>query len=238
MNETKELESAFIIINNILKQKNERISALEEENKLLKIKLAEFETQQKNYNSNFNTINSLTSSSYLNIQDSTKKKNSIQKPFPPPVWKDSKFKGSNLNTIGDEDSYIIASPFQPRSHVVDNSYESSKFNNTCNTNMIQVNESSYNYNSLTSPTNTKSISIIVNDANSQSRNEIKLFLNEVKEKISSRDFKEFIKYIKILTDKSVINVNRKDIFENVKSLFGKEFKDLYEKFELLLSIRK
>ena len=74
--------------------------------------------------------------------------------------------------------------------------------------------------------------------NNSSRNDVKSFLSEVKEKISSKDFKEFIKYIKILTDRSNSVINRKEIFDKVKILFGNEYNDLYKKFELILSIKK
>ena len=103
-------------------------------------------------------------------------------------------------------------------------------------NNIPVSENNYNYvptthsHLLNSPSN-------MDDSNT-SRNEVKTFLNEVREKIPSSEFKEFIKFIKVLTDKSNINLNRREIFENVKSLFGNKYRDLYMKFEMLLSVKK
>jgi hypothetical protein len=70
------------------------------------------------------------------------------------------------------------------------------------------------------------------------RNNVKNFLNEVKEKIPAKDFKEFIKYIKILTDKTQQQINRKEIFQEVRKIFGNNFTDLYTRFELLLSLKK
>lgn len=70
-----------------------------------------------------------------------------------------------------------------------------------------------------------------------SKSDIKNFLSEVKQKIPYPQFKEFIQYIKILTDKNQA-VNRKEIFENVKNIFGNNLKDLYVRFEQLLTVNK
>ena len=72
---------------------------------------------------------------------------------------------------------------------------------------------------------------------SQSRIEVKNFLKEVKGKVDPHVFKEFIRYIKILTNKSGV-VNRKGMIENVKLLFGTEHEDLYNKFEEILCVKK
>lgn len=106
-----------------------------------------------------------------------------------------------------------------------------KFSN--NVNIYSENENIIKNSPNPSPTKIKNF-----DANSNSRQEIKIFLNEVKEKIPTKDFKDFIKYIKILTDKNNTTVNQKEIFDNVKILFGYQYKDLYIKFEEILSIKK
>ena len=67
-----------------------------------------------------------------------------------------------------------------------------------------------------------------------SRNDVKEFLREAKKKINPNLFKEFIKCIKSLSEKNQ-NVNRKAIFDYVEKIFGKENKDLYSTFEMLLS---
>lgn len=94
---------------------------------------------------------------------------------------------------------------------------------------------------------TPSNSFIVNNNNSsaylpkdssQSRNEVKKFLNEVKGQVEPKLFKEFIKNIKLLTNKTGNNVNRKAIIENVKNLFGEQHKDLFLKFEEILGVKK
>lgn len=96
-------------------------------------------------------------------------------------------------------------------------------------------------------TQTPSNSFIVNNNNSssylpkdssQSRNEVKKFLNEVKGQVEPKLFKEFIKNIKLLTNKTGNSVNRKAIIENVKNLFGEQHMDLFLKFEEILGIKK
>jgi hypothetical protein len=72
---------------------------------------------------------------------------------------------------------------------------------------------------------------------STSRYEVKEFLNTVKEKIPGKEFKEFIKLIKLLTDRNNIQ-NKTEIFNLVKILFGERYKDLYDKFEKILSNKK
>jgi hypothetical protein len=72
---------------------------------------------------------------------------------------------------------------------------------------------------------------------SQSRVEVKNFLKEVKETVDPQVFKEFIKYIKVLTSKSEV-VNKKVMIEKVKLLFGTEHAYLYSKFEEILCVKK
>lgn len=69
----------------------------------------------------------------------------------------------------------------------------------------------------------------------QTRNDVKAFLSEVKNEIDPKTFKEFIKCIKMLTNKT-IPVDKYEIFENVKLLFGEKNKELYKKFEEALGI--
>lgn len=69
---------------------------------------------------------------------------------------------------------------------------------------------------------------------SGSRSKVKEFLSEVKEMLDTKRFKVFIKNVKSLTDKTQ-NVNRKQVFEHVKEIFGDDHYDLYNKFEKILS---
>ena len=76
-----------------------------------------------------------------------------------------------------------------------------------------------------------------NKDSAQSRNEVKNYLKEVKDIVDPKLFKEFIKNIKLLTNKTA-NVNKKAIIENVRNLFGEQYTDLYMKFEKILGVKK
>ena len=76
-----------------------------------------------------------------------------------------------------------------------------------------------------------------NKDSAQSRNEVKNYLKEVKDIVDPKLFKEFIKNIKLLTNKTA-NVNKKAIIENVRNLFGEQYIDLYLKFETILGVKK
>ena len=76
-----------------------------------------------------------------------------------------------------------------------------------------------------------------NKDSAQSRNEVKNYLKEVKDIVDPKLFKEFIKNIKLLTNKTA-NVNKKAIIENVRHLFGEQYIDLYMKFETILGVKK
>ena len=76
-----------------------------------------------------------------------------------------------------------------------------------------------------------------NKDSAQSRNEVKNYLKEVKDIVEPKLFKEFIKNIKLLTNKTA-NVNKKAIIENVRNLFGEQYIDLYMKFETILGVKK
>ena len=71
-----------------------------------------------------------------------------------------------------------------------------------------------------------------NNGFEENKSEIKNFLLEVKGLLNSKDFKIFIKYVKILTDKTQ-SFNKIQLFENIKSIFGDK-QNLYEKFEIIL----
>jgi hypothetical protein len=153
---------------------------------------------------------------------------------------------SNDEKDSDKDS-LIGSPFLPirslknattNQNITSESlnYSNYKFNNS----MVPVSENHYNYTpagAFNSPPKSNFNNSNMNDSNT-SRNEVKTFLTEVRERVPPKEFKEFIKYIKILTDKNGVNLNRKETFENVRILFGKEYRDLFHKFEHLLSINK
>ena len=71
-----------------------------------------------------------------------------------------------------------------------------------------------------------------------SKQDVKQFLKEVKEKIEPKKFKEFIRNIKLLTSKNEIAQNKEDIIESMRILFGKEHLDLFLRFEKIIGAGK
>ena len=68
--------------------------------------------------------------------------------------------------------------------------------------------------------------------------ERKQFLKEVKEKVPSNIFRQFIYYVKLLTDETKNSSEDKNgIIEKIKLLFGIEYIDLFRKFQTFVTIR-
>ena len=68
--------------------------------------------------------------------------------------------------------------------------------------------------------------------------ERKQFLKEVKEKVPSNIFRQFIYYVKLLTDETKnSSVDKNGIIEKIKLLFGIEYIDLFRKFQTFVTIR-
>lgn len=213
-----DLDSALSSIKSLMLEKDDKIFTLEEENKILKYKISELESKLKNFHSNNQQSqqSTTTTRNFSNINPNKSSNNS----------------SSNMVIVSGTYKYSPTSLIPSYSNV-SNTCTVPNFNtqnNYQNTSSLSTLNSPGNASNPYSPSN-------LNDSNA-SRNEIKLFLVEVKEKIPQREFREFIKYIKILTDKNVGGVNRNEIFESVKKLFGRDYLDLYEKFEYLLSIKK
>lgn len=74
--------------------------------------------------------------------------------------------------------------------------------------------------------------------NTQWKNEVKKYLNEVKDKVEPQLFHEFITYIKIMTGKSNSSTNKKEIIDKVKELFGTQHYDLFQKFEMIVCLKR
>ena len=87
--------------------------------------------------------------------------------------------------------------------------------------------------------NNRENSLTGNSGNSKShsKSDVKMYLKEVKQKVEPSIFKEFIKNIKLLTSSKDKNgVDRSRVVENVRILFGEEYKELFIKFESIIGI--
>jgi hypothetical protein len=107
-------------------------------------------------------------------------------------------------------------------------------NNNQNNNNLSPSFSNYNSTSNKEDSTSNPLSPKIN-AN-ETRDEVKVFLLKVKEKIPPKDFKEFITDIKLLTDKNNL-CNKKEIISHVNAIF-QNHRDLYERFEEILLIKK
>ena len=67
-----------------------------------------------------------------------------------------------------------------------------------------------------------------------SKQEVKKYLKDVKERIEPKKFKEFIRNIKLMTAKNNKSINKQIIIESVRNIFGRENLDLFLKFEKIV----
>ena len=240
MNEKKEYETLFEKLRDILIQKDKLILKLEDENYRLKKSINELEIKNK--------ILIEKASSTINKDDYQKQKNNLILNYENNKNKIELLTIDSSNSIPFKNiNTIVSSKFKENENLLDKNenYDSSLktvkiFNDEYNSKESLQKEIFYvppGINMKSSKNEEKSQTQSKINESTASRLEIKTFLQEVKEKISSKNFKQFISYIKILTDKNGVVLNRTEIFENVRSLFGNENKDLYSKFELILSIK-
>ena len=68
-----------------------------------------------------------------------------------------------------------------------------------------------------------------------SKNDVKLYLKEVKSKLDSNSFREFIRNIKLLTSsKEEGNIDKSKIVEEVRKLLSETDRELFEKFKKII----
>lgn len=105
--------------------------------------------------------------------------------------------------------------------------------------LAQYNSTLTNERNLASTFNSPSFSIHSTfDNTSLTKGDIKQFLQDVKSKIPREEFKLFIHYIKVLTDKTNTSFSRrKEIAQKIKCLLENENKELSHKFETIISIK-
>ena len=224
------INKALMILRSEFKKKDERIKSLELkvadlERKINMIKLQN-QNMNANQNNNINIINNKNISLPLNFtfqQDNSGGANMNMNA------------NTNQNQIRKNKADVGVGSFR-----VDNNY----FPQTNSLNQFKVNN---NQNMLEKKYSTKSDNLTegVRDSslsgNSQihSKNEVKLYLKEVKQKVEPHIFKEFIKNIKLLTSSRETNgIDKNIIVENVQSLFGEQYKDLFIKFESIIGVNE
>ena len=215
------INKVLLILRNEFKKKDERIKSLE-------LKVADLERK-------INMIKSRNSYPIQNNNNMINENNLNNKNINLPLNKNFTFGEKNSGEINNIkvdtgiDRYKIDS-YYPQI----NSSNQFKVNN--NKNIFENNYSNKN-NALNE--GLKENSMTENSKKSQSKNEVKLYLKEVKGKVEPYIFKEFIKNIKLLTSSKETNeIDRNKIVENVKLLFGEEYKDLFIKFESIIGVNE
>ena len=219
------INKAIIILKNEFKKKDDKI-------KLLELKVEELERK-------INMImNSKLNAPHQNNNNMNDNNNNIKVPF------------SKNFTFAEINSGEI-SPFQNNNenNKINAGIDGLKVENNNNvysqnisSNQFQIKNNQYNLNKNNNLTQgIKENSILTGNSGSSrnhSKNEVKLYLKEVKEKVEPFIFKEFIKNIKLLTSSKEMKgaVDRQKVVENVKLLFGEQYKELFIKFEAIIGI--
>ena len=235
------ISKAFMLIRNEFKKKDDRIKTLELKIVDLENKINQI-TKANNYNSyNMQEVNNTT------IQQKNQQKN---------IGKNFTFAEKNSDEINqgfekrDRDS-LNKTPEMNYGRG-NNPFISNEGNRNMNNNFYAQTKSANQYKIKGNNDNEFIIANKANNVNDatadgsvftgnssnfqkHSKNEVKLYLKEVKSKVDPIIFKEFIQNIKLLTNSKEKNgVDRNSIIEKVRILFGEQFKDLFIKFESIL----
>ena len=226
------INKAFLVIRSEFKKKDDRIKALE-------LKIADLEnkinqiTKGNNYDINENNTQG---ANIINIPQK-----SLGKNFTFAEKNSGEIRESNLNKTPESNYNRGNNPFrnnEGNQNMNNNFYAQTK---SANQYKIKTN----NDNEFITANKTNNINDAAadgsvftgNSSNFQkhSKNEVKLYLKEVKSKVDPIIFKEFIQNIKLLTSSKEKNgVERSTVIEKVRILFGEQFKDLFIKFESIL----
>ena len=219
------LKNAFMIIRTELKKKDEKI-------RLLELQLSELEKQYNlltntNSNNNLNKLNKISLTNNFN-------KNLI-------------FSGKNFTDLKQIKRHISPKAMIKNNRFDINLQKFSQNNSSNHYNLNYISDSEhfdikkYNRykNAGLSNDSRNENSILTSTSNYRiySKGEVKLFLKEVKSRVNPVIFKEFIQNIKLLTsNKNNRGVDKNVIVENVKMLFGEEYKDLFIKFGAIIGV--
>ena len=234
------INKALNVIRNEFKRKDDKIKALE-------LKVTELEnrinriTKTNNFASNSTTpIN--RSSNLFNISQRNIGKNfTFSDKYSEEINPSYSKRDSNLNKITDGNFNRGNNPFRSRddnTNLNNNYYMHTKSSNQYKIKTSNGNNGFIPLNKNVQTNETNEGSIFTGNSSSfqkHSKNEVKLYLKEVKSKVDPIIFKEFIQNIKLLTNSKDKNaVDRKSVIEKVRILFGEQFKDLFFKFQSIL----
>ena len=211
---------AFLLIRNELRKKDDRIIQLEKRVEELTKKLNLLTNRNNNnISSSANPFGNSTKEEYKEVQERNMI-NNIGRDMRPDGYN---FGYANMN-IGDMSQ-------RSRSYVRSISHNIPSYNSDSE-NIVKRFQK---YENL-SHSHENSIKTY-NGSNYNSKAEVKNYLRAVKNILEPKKFKEFIKNIKMLTDKSNSSFNKNIIYENIKIIFGEEHNDLFIRFKTIIGGR-
>ena len=256
------INKALMVLRNEFKKKDDRIKALELkvadlENKINMItqsgtyQLSENNNNNNNSNNNISNVIALARkkmgknftfsekySEEINPNFNNKRDNSLNKT--PEINY-----GRNNNPFRSNDNQNMNNNFYTQTKSA-NQYKIKQNNNINNINNINnMNDNEYilpnknnNLNNNSNDAQADGSTFTGNSSNFQrhSKNEVKIFLKEVKAKVDPLIFREFIQNIKLLTNTKENNngIDKNTVIEKVRILFGDQFKDLFIRFESII----
>ena len=227
------INKAFMVIRNEFKKKDDRIKALELKIADLENKISQI-TKGNNYDTNENNTQGVN---IINIPQKNFGKN-----FTFAEKNSDEIRESNLNKTPESNFNRGNNPF--RNKEGNNNMNNNFYTQTKSANQYKIKANNDNE-FITANKNNNNINDAAadgsvftgNSSNFQkhSKNEVKLYLKEVKSRVDPIIFKEFIQNIKLLTSSKEKNgVEKSTVIEKVRILFGEQFKDLFIKFESIL----
>ena len=216
-----ELSTAFSIIQNELKKKDNRIMELKRKIRELTKKLESL-TNNNNFSLSKNSpMATPFKEEPKNIYENNTNDNNLY----------------NYEYINPNSNINQAKNNNIRSNSQSRAYQMNNLNYNSDTEKVIKKYQKYQGYDNLSHSNDNSV-ITYNGVNTNSKNEVKQYLKEVKAKIEPRKFREFISNIKLLTSKREIAPDREAIIENMRILFGKEHLDLFLRFEKIIGAGK
>ena len=230
--QTNNINKALMVIKNEFKKKDDRIKALELKIIELENKINIITKSQNNNAQNVNIINLTQKKIGKNFTFAEKYSDEINAAYT---------NNTNLNKTPDTNLIRGNNPFKKK-EVIKNE-NNNFFAQTKSANQYKIKSNNDNDSISANKNNNLNDALgegsaFTGNSNSyqrQSKNEVKLYLKEVKSKVDPIIFKEFIQNIKLLTNsKEKKGVDKNSVIERVRILFGEQFKDLFIKFQSIL----
>ena len=232
------INKALMVIRNEFRKKDDRIKSLE-------LKVAELEKKinilTKSGNITSNTINNNNpNSNFINITQKKVGKNfTFAEKYSDAINPSYNRRDNNLNKTPEGNFKKGNNPFRNENN---QNMNNNFYTQTKSANQYKIksnNENGFMMQNKNNNINDAQIDGSIFTGNSSnfqrhSKNEVKLYLKEVKSKVDPIIFKEFILNIKLLTKKEKNDDEKSKVIEKVRILFGEQFKDLFIKFESIL----